>query len=122
MVFALAGLGWSWFGGFAFMVLMGLGLYLPYVAIHTTVFERMIAMTREPANLGFLMYLADAVGYLGYAAVMIAESFLPQHGNFLRFYTVVSWLIAIFTLISLALSWVYFTRQGRSDLPCGAAS
>ena len=53
------------------MVLMGLGLYLPYVAIHTTVFERLIAMTRERGNLGFLMYLADAVGYLGYAVVMV---------------------------------------------------
>jgi hypothetical protein len=122
MAFALAGLGCSWLGGFGFMVLMGLGLYLPYVAIHTTVFERLIAMTRERGNLGFLMYLADAVGYLGYAAVMVAESFLPQHGDFLRFYSVVSWLIAVLALTGLVLGWVYFTRRGRAGLPSGAAS
>jgi Family of unknown function (DUF5690) len=122
MAFALAGLGRSWLDGFGFMVLMGLGLYLPYVAIHTTVFERLIAMTRERGNLGFLMYLADAVGYLGYAGVMVAGSFLPQHGDFLRFYSVVSWLIAVLALTGLGLGWVYFSRRGRAGLPSGAAS
>jgi hypothetical protein len=122
MAFALAGLDRSWLDGFGFMVLMGLGLYLPYVAIHTTVFERLIAMTRERGNLGFLMYLADAVGYLGYAGVMVAGSFLPQHGDFLRFYSVVSWLIAVLALTGLGLGWVYFTRRGRAGLPSGAAS
>jgi hypothetical protein len=111
MVFALAGLGGSWLGGFAFMVLMGLGLYLPYVAIHTTVFERLIAMTRERGNIGFLMYLADAAGYLGYAAVIVAGSFLPRQGGFVRSYIVVSWLIAALAMGSLALGWVYFTRR-----------
>ncbi len=122
MVLALVGLGRPWFGGFDFMVLMGLGLYLPYVAIHTTVFERLIAMTRERGNLGFLMYLADAVGYLGYAAVMVAGSFRPQHGDILRFYAVVSWLIAVLGLVSLAFGWVYFTRRVRVGLPSGAES
>ncbi len=126
MVFALAGLGGSWLGGFAFMVLMGLGLYLPYVAIHTTVFERLLAMTRERGNLGFLIYLADSAGYLGYAAVMVGGSFLPQQEDFLRFYTVVSWLIATLALAGLALGWVYFHGRGsaeaNAEASAGAAS
>jgi hypothetical protein len=56
--------------GYTFMVLVGLGLYLPYVAMHTTIFERLVALTRDRGNLGFLMYLADSFGYLGYVAVM----------------------------------------------------
>ena len=68
MLAALVGLRQSWIDGFTFMVLLGTGLYLPYVAIHTTIFERLIAMTRERGNLGFLMYVADSAGYLGYAA------------------------------------------------------
>ncbi len=120
MILALVVLGRQWLGGFGFMVLMGLGLYLPYVAIHTTVFERLIAMTRERGNLGFLMYLADAVGYLGYAAVMVAGSFRPETGDFLRFYSVVSWLIAVLALMSLAFGWVCFTRRERVGRPSGA--
>ena len=77
MLAALAGLSQSWLDGFTFMVLVGAGLYLPYVAVHTTIFERLIAMTRERGNLGFLMYVADSVGYLGYAALLIARAPCP---------------------------------------------
>ncbi len=122
MAFALLGLGRSWLDGFGFMVLMGLGLYLPYVAIHTTVFERLIAMTRERGNLGFLMYVADSAGYLGYAAVMIGRSFLPRQGAFLRFYTAISWLIAGLAFSGLALGWIYFSTRVRPAASSGDAS
>lgn len=57
-----------------FMVLVGAGLYLPYVAVHTTLFERLIALTRDRGNMGFLMYVVDSLGYLGYVVVL----FLPK--------------------------------------------
>ena len=60
------------------MVLHGLGLYLPYVAVHTTIFERLIAMTRDRGNIGYLMYLADAFGYLGYVVVMLRPATFPH--------------------------------------------
>lgn len=62
----------------AFMVACGVGLYVPYVAFHTTIFERLIAASKHPSNLGFLMYLADAIGYLGYSAVLVVRSNLTE--------------------------------------------
>lgn len=62
--------------GFEFMVLTGLGLYLPYVSIQTTLFERLLALTRERANVGFLVYVVDALGYLGYVAIMLVRNLL----------------------------------------------
>ena len=67
----------QWLGAmsaFPFMVICGIGLYIPYVAFHTTVFERLVAASRRPGNLGFLIYLADAIGYLGYWMVMVWKS------------------------------------------------
>ena len=69
------------------MVMVGLGLYLPYVAVHATIFERLLAMTREKGNVGFLMYLADSTGYLGYVGVMIFKGTLNHKGEFLPFFT-----------------------------------
>ena len=69
----------NFFSPFAFMVLVGLGLYMPYVAVHTTVFERLLAMTREKGNVGFLMYVVDSVGYLGYVAVMLIKNGLDWY-------------------------------------------
>jgi hypothetical protein len=85
----------GWLEGFGFMTVVGLGLYLPYVAVHTTIFERLIAMTRERANLGYLMYLVDAFGYLGYVGVM-----LTRVGGF----------------VAMALAWWMLARNARKYL------
>src|SRR5262249_41955219 len=76
VLFALVGLSLQQLPGIAFMVLLGLGLYIPYVAVHTTIFERLIALLRDRGNLGYLMYLADAFGYLGYVGVMVVRDFV----------------------------------------------
>jgi hypothetical protein len=98
-------------GPFVFMVLMGLGLYLPYVAMHTTVFERLIAMTRERGNLGFLMYIADSIGYLGYVAVLVGRLIVSPDEDFLKFFFTTAWLIAVLASVSLVASWAWFSRR-----------
>ncbi|WP_413433145.1 DUF5690 family protein [Crateriforma spongiae] len=71
---------------FPFMVLMGLGLYLPYVAIHTTVFERFLAMTRAEGNIGYLMYVVDAAGYLGYVVTLAVKDQILASGDAVVFF------------------------------------
>lgn len=129
MMFALAGLRGAWLDGFPFMVLMGLGLYLPYVAMHTTIFERLIAMTRERSNLGFLMYVADSIGYLGYVLVMLGKNFFisgatvqSRQIDFLQFFTTTCWLVAAGSCVSLVLSWIYFARVNSPSVQPEAAS
>jgi hypothetical protein len=111
VLMALAAGLWQlgWLGAFEFMVLVGLGLYLPYVAVHTTVFERLIAMTRDRGNIGFLMYLADAFGYLGYAAVMLTHGVLSGK-NVLGFFLLAVWVAAALGTVLLLSSWAYFAR------------
>ena len=100
-------------GAFQFMVLIGFGLYLPYVAIHTTVFERLLAMTRERGNLGFLMYLADAFGYLGYVVIMFSRNLFVGRENFLEFFTSVCWIAVGVSLVALFVASIYFANHGR---------
>jgi hypothetical protein len=94
---------------FPFMVLLGLGMYLPYVSVHTTVFERLIALTRERANLGYLMYLADSAGYLGTAVLLIAKSALQQRkDDFPGFFlNLPAWLLGV-ALVALTASLLYY--------------
>lgn len=96
---------------FPFMVLMGLGLYLPYVAVHTTVFERFIAMTRERGNIGYLMYLADAFGYLGYVAVMVAKNLFHPGTNALELFLATGWIVAAVSLATLVFTLIFFARR-----------
>jgi hypothetical protein len=71
---------------FFFMVIAGLGVYIPYVAVHTTVFERLIAATKEKANIGFLMYVADSVGYTGYILLMLLKYVAPSSESILSLF------------------------------------
>ena len=97
--------------GFGFMVMVGLGLYLPYVAMHATIFERLLAMTREKGNVGFLMYLADSTGYLGYVGCMLFKGVFNHQGQFLPFFTSACWITCILSVLCIAASMRYFGGQ-----------
>jgi hypothetical protein len=108
---ALVGLRTDVMSPFTFMVLHGLGLYLPYIVVQTTLFERLLAMTRERGNMGYLVYLADAFGYLGYVAVMFARSVWAEQEGFLRFFIALSWIVAAAAGLATLGSWYYFARH-----------
>lgn len=108
-----------------FMVLVGAGLYLPYVAVHTTVFERLIALTRNRGNMGFLMYVVDSIGYLAYVVVLL----LPKsaligeqtadnafYENF-RWYC---WLGLSLSSVACVLAMVYFATLKAEQRTIGA--
>lgn len=101
---------------FVFMTLTGFGLYLPYFAVHTTVFERLIAMTRERGNIGYLMYLADAFSYAGYVLVLLARNFTrPGPESFLPFFISLCWVTVIVGLCTLIPAAIYFGRKEYSN-------
>ena len=97
---------------FAFIVLLGFGLYVPYVAVHTTIFERLIAMTRDRGNIGYLMYLADAFGYLGYVGVMVVRNF-GGGGAILPLFKATAWAVAGLSMIALVVTMVFFALKLR---------
>lgn len=108
---ALIGLQSGRLSGFAFMTLFGLGMYVPYVVVQTTLFERLIAATRENANVGFLIYLADSFGYLGYVAVMLGKNWLKPTTDFVAFFTRLSWVSIAVALVSFCGASIFFSRR-----------
>jgi len=115
----LLGLKYQAISPFAFMVLIGLGLYLPYVLVHTTVFERIMAVTPDKGNIGFLMYMADSMGYLGYVVLMLLKNVLPQPENALVFFTQLCGWVGLGGILSFLYGFYYFHRtlQSKTDLP-----
>jgi hypothetical protein len=107
---AIAGLRGGLLTGFPFMVLLGLGMYIPYVAVHTTVFERLIALTRDRGNIGYLMYLADAIGYLGYVGVMLVRRLSKADTSFLPYFITLTGAAAIVGIAALAGALLCFRK------------
>jgi len=104
----------GWLSPFPFMVAVGVGTYVPYVAYHTTLFERLIAVFRDKTNIGYLMYLADAVGYLGYVAVILLRSFGSTEIHFLRFFLQCALFAGGLSLLLILWSTFYFVRRMES--------
>jgi len=94
-----------------FMITLGVGMYIPYVAFHTTVFERMIAAFRETGTIGYLLYLADAIGYLGYIGVMVFRNTVSGEVDFLKLLIWVSLTIAILSTVMTLLLWRHFFKH-----------
>lgn len=98
---------------FWLIVLTGFGIYLPYLTITTSVFERMIAITRHKANIGFLMYIVDSIGYLGYNILLLSVGFILPNLNIPELFF--SWL-KVMGLIGIgisSISYLYFIKKLR---------
>ncbi|MBL7737884.1 MAG: hypothetical protein JNK14_01610 [Chitinophagaceae bacterium] len=114
--FAMAGLASLLFitgkmGGVMWMQLTGLGLYMGYIPFNCIFFERLIASFRIAGNVGFLIYFADAFGYLGSVTVMLTKEFMKLELNWSQFYSQGVAVISVLGLAGTILSYLYFRKK-----------
>lgn len=114
---SMAAIDAGWIAPFQFMVLVGLGLYLPYVLVHTTLFERIMAVTPDRGNIGYLMYLADSMGYLGYVILVLFRDRLPGPEDPLQFFRALCWIAGSLGFITFGAALVYFLFRLRTVPP-----
>jgi hypothetical protein len=63
------------------------GLYLGYVPYNCFYFERLLAAYKVPGNVGFVIYIADAFGYLGTVVVLLVKEFISIKYSWVDFFT-----------------------------------
>lgn len=98
----------------AWMVSVGLGLYVGYVPFNSVLFDRLIAAVGSVATAGFLIYVADAFGYLGSVALLLTKSFAKPELSWLEFFRGMSYVTAAVTAVLYVVSAVYFARRTRA--------
>lgn len=96
---------------FWWMVLTGLGLYLGYVPFNVMFFERKIAAIRRPANVGFLMYMADSFGYLGSMGVLLFKNFYSSNITYGSFFIQAVYMVSAVGIVFMFFSFLYFNRK-----------
>ncbi|MCF8245002.1 MAG: DUF5690 family protein [Saprospiraceae bacterium] len=94
-------------------MLNGVGLYLAYVPFNCLIFERLIAAYRQPGNIGFVMYLADAVGYLGSVAVLLLKEFLDVQLTWSRFLVGANLWASVLGIVLVGASVGYFFKKSK---------
>jgi hypothetical protein len=95
------------------MILIGLGLYLGYVPFNSILFDRLLATFKYVGTVGFLIYVADAFGYLGSIGVLFFKEFGYAKLSWLDFFISGGYLISIFGSVLITGSLLYFHWKHR---------
>jgi hypothetical protein len=96
------------------MISVGFGMYAAYIAYHAVLFERWIALFREKGNIGFLMYIADAFGYLASVGVLMFKNFGFQQMSWLSFFSAFSYGTGALCLLLGGLAILYFQAREKT--------
>src|SRR6201996_4435116 len=94
----------------AWIVTASAGLYLGYVPYNCFYFERMLAAYRVPGNVGFLIYIADAFGYLGTVVVLLVKEFVRIKYTWVDFFTGMFYFAAAGGIVLVLWGASLFTR------------
>ena len=97
----------------AWMIASGAGLYMAYTPFNAVLFDRLIAATGQVGAAGFMIYVADASGYLGSVGLLLVKTFSGLQLNWLGFYIAVVYAAAIASVSLAAASAIYFNRRLR---------
>jgi hypothetical protein len=104
-------------GPTAWMILIGLGLYLGYVPFNSIFFDRLLAAFRYVGTVGFIIYIADSFGYLGSVGVLFFKEFGHAELSWLDFFISSGYIISVVGTLLIAGSMLYFHLKYRQWNP-----
>ncbi|WP_437661227.1 DUF5690 family protein [Sorangium sp. So ce1182] len=104
-------------GPAAWMISVGLGLYVGYVPYNCVLFDRLIAAVGSVATAGFLITAADAFGYLGSVALLLYKSFGQPKLSWLEFFLGFSYATSFICATLFVASAGYFWLRTRGPVP-----
>ncbi|HSF45211.1 MAG TPA: DUF5690 family protein [Chitinophagaceae bacterium] len=100
--------------GSIWMQATGLGLYMAYIPFNAIFFERMIAAFRLRGNVGFLIYITDAFGYLGSVMVMVFKESMKFEVKWTVYFSNVVMALAVVGVVGTVYAFFYFNKKHRS--------
>jgi hypothetical protein len=98
-------------GPVAWMITLGAGLYLSYTPFNALLFDRFIAASGRVGTAGFLIYVADACGYMSSVALLIFRNFAGVKLSWVDFLLVISYTSALVGIVLIVGAGIYFHRH-----------
>ncbi len=100
-------------GGFAWMLLIGIGGYLAYVPSDTIYYERLIANAKWVSTAVFMSLVMDASGYTGSVAIQLYKNFGAGEISWVAFFRGFCYTLSVLGLMITAFNLYYFPRRVR---------
>jgi hypothetical protein len=87
---------------------------MSYVPFNCIFFERMIATYKVAGNVGFVMYIADAFGYLGSLLILFLKEYSGLHISWMHFFIKTTIICSAAGIVLVAGGMFYFSRKQYS--------
>jgi hypothetical protein len=97
--------------GTTWMIATGIGLYLGYVPFNAFLYERLISTFKVAGNIGFIMYVSDAFGYLGSLGVVFLKNFASPSLSWNAFFVEAGIWLSLAGILLITASIVYFAKK-----------
>jgi hypothetical protein len=82
-----------------------------YVAKNCLYYERMLATYKIDGNVGFVMYIADAFGYMGTVLILLLKEFSDWQVNWINFFINVFYIAGFFGIILVIITLRGFYKK-----------
>lgn len=105
----------EWISAPAWMILIGMGLYFGYIQFNSIFFDRLIATFKYVSTVGFLIYIADSVGYVGSVSILMYKEFGQPDLSWLSFFKSTGYFISVAGSLLIILSLVYFRKKFKTE-------
>ncbi len=99
---------------FWWMIWVGLGLYLVYIPFNSIFFDRLIAAFSMKGNVGFFIYVADSVGYVGSVTVMLAKEGMSLQIKWTQFFSQSVMILSLLGIFITLYAMYYFSKKHKA--------
>jgi len=99
---------------FTWMVTATAGMYLGYLPFNCLFFERMLSVYKIKGNIGFLMYIADAFGYLGTVIVLLVKEFIPIKYSWVNFFSFLFYSAVVVGILLVGCSLLLHSKMYKN--------
>jgi MFS family permease len=99
--------------GETWIILVGFGMYVAYVPYGCVLFDRMLGALGVVGTAGFMIYVTDAVGYIGTFIVYLYRNFGQAELDWVEFFTWFSYITSFTCTAMFAVAAMYFARASR---------
>ncbi len=112
----------GWLGPLPWMIASGAGLYLVYTPFNAMLFDRLVAVSGQVANAGFLIYVADSAGYAGSCVLLLWRNFGLMRAEWLTVFRYALYTTSVVGVVLVSLSLLYFNSRARTVVRTAVAA
>ena len=99
---------------FWWMIWVGLGLYLVYIPFNSIFFDRLIAAFSMKGNVGFFIYVADSVGYVGSVSVLLVKEGMSLQIKWTQFFSQSVMILSLLGIFITLYAMYYFSKKHKA--------